>query len=94
MSKTSRFTGKPGSRIEDRQSMIENRGSGIGDRRWGIGNRKSVIGNRGIGDRGSVKKNLKIKEINKSWIVVMWAADCRKISQNIAPFAVLSTNFK
>ena len=37
-------------------------------------------------DRGSVKKNLKIKEINKSWIVVMWAADCRLISQN--------TNFK
>ena len=40
LSKTSRFTGKPGSRIEDRGSRIED---------------------RGIRDRGSVKKNLKIK---------------------------------
>ena len=40
MRKTSRFTGKSGSRIENRE----------------------------IRDRGSVKKNLKIKYINKSWI--------------------------
>ena len=40
MSKTLRFTGKSGSRIEDRE----------------------------IRDRGSVKTNLKIKQINKSWI--------------------------
>ena len=32
MSKTSRFTGKPGARIEDGRSGSENRGSGIEDR--------------------------------------------------------------
>ena len=32
--------------------------------------------------------------MNKLWIVVMWAADFRHISQNMTPLAVLSTKFK
>ena len=39
MSNTSRFTGKTGSRIEDRGSRIEDRGSRIGDGESGIEDR-------------------------------------------------------
>ena len=45
-----------------------------------------------IGDRGSRIGFFNKNKIHKSWIVVrMWAADCRQISQNKTPFAVLST---
>ena len=50
---------------------------------------------RGIMDRGSVKKKLKIKWINKWWIR-WWCGPqtVDKFTQNITPFAVLNTKFK
>ena len=47
-SKTSRFTGKAGSRIEDRGSRIKDQGSKIKDRGWRMEDRGSRIGDRGL----------------------------------------------